>query len=113
MLPKALKLARVVRENEKRPKMRCLSLLYQSTRTSNFCPVVGSVPGAKKLPPPGTGYGDKVGAASQVLGLGRLHLGNMERNLSAMGLGLVIMLPGMGWRVPARGPVATSGCVGS
>src|SRR5580698_859002 len=113
MLPKALKLARVVREKEKRLKMCCFWLWYQSTRTSNFCPVVGSVPGAKKLPPPGTGYGDKAVAASHVLGLGRLHLGNMERNFSAIGLGLAMMLPGTGWRVPAKGPVATSGCVGS
>src|SRR5208337_5655988 len=94
MLLKALKVPVNNRSKENRVKMRCLSLWFQSTRTSNLCALVGSKPGKKKL------LATSVVAESHVLGLGKLHLGKCDRKFNAMGLGLGILLPGNGCRRP-------------
>src|SRR5271165_1391051 len=97
MLPKALKVELNRRSKEKRPKMRCFSLWAQSMRISNLCAVVGSSPGRYRL------FTAPLVAVSQLPppAGGTLHLGNSERNLRAMGLGLEILLPANGWRVPS------------
>src|SRR5580692_4026932 len=94
MFPKALKVELKSRSKEKRPKIRCLSLWVQSTRISNRCAVVGSRPGRKRL------FCVPFGSESQPLPT--LHLGNSERNLRAMGLGLGILLFAKAWRVPSE-----------
>src|SRR5579863_8707806 len=100
MLPKALNVEVNSRSKEKRLKMCCLSLLFQSTRTSNLWALVGSRPGRYKLL-------TAPSVAESHEGL-TLHFGIMDRNFNAMGFGLVMMLLGNGCRKP---PI--SGLVGS
>ena len=106
MLPKALKVEVKSRSKEKRPKMRCFSLCGPVDANIETLRGGGIESGQEEVVDGAGGVGI-AGVAPT------LHLGNSERNFKAMGLGLAILLPAKGWRVPARGPVATSGWVGS